>query len=116
MHARAPDAAGRLWPAGGGCRTIPGGCLHPAQSGRDRRRGPLDPFLPGDGEEFPDKSVQVKREIAEGPYVVLHCHPVWPEPDWTGSCIFRFDEDVKNVEHWDVLLVSTGSAHGNTTC
>ena len=60
--------------------------------------------------------MQVKREIAEGPYVVLHCHPVWPEPDWTGIGIFRFDEDVKNVEHWDVLLVSTGSAHGNTTC
>jgi predicted SnoaL-like aldol condensation-catalyzing enzyme len=68
--------------------------------------------------DYPGKQVHFKRSVAEGSFVVLHCHQTWPtdkNKDWAGIDIFRFDSEGKIVEHWDVLqVVPSESKHSNS--
>ena len=68
--------------------------------------------------EYPNKRVHFKRVFAEDNFVILHCHhefPNYKDRNWAGIDIFRFDENGKIVEHWDVLqVVPPISANTNT--
>jgi predicted SnoaL-like aldol condensation-catalyzing enzyme len=66
--------------------------------------------------EYPDKSIEFVRAIAEGDLVALHTHQTWPDNDqYVTMDFFRFDENGKIVEHWDsIQQIPKESANPNT--
>jgi len=66
--------------------------------------------------EYPEKSIEFVRSIAEGDLVALHTHQVWPGNDqYVTMDFFRFDANGKICEHWDsIQQVPKESANGNT--
>ena len=66
--------------------------------------------------EYPDKSINFVRAVAEGELVALHTHQVWPgNEEYVTMDFFRFDSNGKIVEHWDAMqLIPETSANGNT--
>lgn len=66
--------------------------------------------------EYPNKSIEFVRCIAEGNLVALHTHQVWPDNDqYVTMDFFRFDADGKIVEHWDsIQQIPESSKNPNT--
>jgi predicted SnoaL-like aldol condensation-catalyzing enzyme len=66
--------------------------------------------------EYPDKSIEFVRCIAEGELVALHTHQVWPDnEEYITMDFFRFDEQAKICEHWDAIQrIPEHSANPNT--
>ena len=66
--------------------------------------------------EYPDKSIEFVRAVAEGDLVALHTHQVWPGNDqYVTMDFFRFDNNGKIVEHWDAMQqIPDSSANNNT--
>ena len=54
--------------------------------------------------EYPQKSIDFVRCIAEGELVALHTHQIWPGNDeYVTMDFFRLDENGKICEHWDSI-------------
>ncbi len=54
--------------------------------------------------EYPIKSVEFLRCIAEGNLVAHHTKQSWPNNEFYVTMdFFRFDEDGKICEHWDAI-------------
>ena len=54
--------------------------------------------------EYPEKSIEFVRAVAEGDLVALHTHQIWPdEIEYVTMDFFRFDENGKIIEHWDAM-------------
>ena len=66
--------------------------------------------------EYPNKSIEFVRAVAEGDLVALHTHQTWPGNDeYVTMDFFRFDENGKIIEHWDSMQqIPETSAHDNT--
>ncbi|HMQ70000.1 MAG TPA: nuclear transport factor 2 family protein [Ignavibacteria bacterium] len=65
--------------------------------------------------EYPDKSIEFVRCVAEGDLVALHTHQIWPGNDeYVTMDFFKFDENGKICEHWDsIQKVPEKSANPN---
>ncbi len=66
--------------------------------------------------EFPGKTIDFVRSVAENDLVALHTHQVWPGGDeYVTMDFFRFDSNGKIVEHWDSIQeIPTSAANDNT--
>ena len=66
--------------------------------------------------EYPNKSIEFVRCIAERNLVALHTHQTWPEgEEYVTMDFLRFDENGKICEHWDAIHpVPAQSANPNT--
>ena len=66
--------------------------------------------------EYPNKSIEFIRTVAEGNLVALHSHQTWPgNEEYVTMDFFRFDENGKIVEHWDSMQqIPKESANSNT--
>ena len=77
---------------------------------------PFINFVKYFAQTYPDLHVDIKRMIAEGDLVVVHCH-ITRQADDRGLAVmdmFRL-EDGKVVEHWDVIQEIPESAANNNT-
>ena len=66
-------------------------------------------------QEYPEKSIEFVRCIAEDNLVALHTHQTWPDNDeYITMDFFRFDDKGKIVEHWDAIQqIPDTMAHDN---
>ena len=81
----------------------------------DGLRGFIDYFTRMQ-KEYPEKTIDFIRSIAEGDLVALHTHQVWPGNDqYVTMDFFRFDTHGKICEHWDAIQqIPAKAANANT--
>jgi len=67
-------------------------------------------------QQYPDKSIEFVRSVAEGDLVALQTHQCWPgDEEYVTMDFFRFDNRGKIVEHWDTIQqVPDTTKNGNT--
>lgn len=67
-------------------------------------------------EEYPEKSIEFVRIIAQNDLVALHTHQTWPgNQEYVTMDFFRFDTNGKIVEHWDAMQeIPAETLNGNT--
>ena len=66
--------------------------------------------------QYPSKSIEFIRAVAEDDLVALHTHQAWPgNEQYVTMDFFRFDDNGKIVEHWDAIQpVPDESRNGNS--
>lgn len=66
-------------------------------------------------EQYPGKTIEFVRAVAEGDLVALHTHQIWPgDEEYVTMDFFCFDAIGKIVEHWDsIQLVPDKSKNDN---
>lgn len=66
--------------------------------------------------DYPEKSIEFVRTVAEGDLVALHTHQIWPENEqYVTMDFFRFDDNGKIVEHWDsIQKIPDETKNGNS--
>ena len=64
---------------------------------------------------YPGKSIEFVRAVAEGDLVALHTHQIWPgNEEYVTMDFFRFDDKGKIVEHWDAIQkIASQTKNGN---
>ena len=82
---------------------------------RDGKQGFIE-YFEEMGREYPGKSIEFVRVIAEGDLVALHTHQTWPgNVEYVTMDFFRFDENGKIVEHWDSIQeIPKETSNGNS--
>ena len=67
-------------------------------------------------QEYPEKSIEFVRCIAEGDLVALHTHQIWPgNEEYVTMDFLRFDAHGKICEHWDAIQkIPEHSSNPNT--
>ncbi|MDH3605811.1 MAG: nuclear transport factor 2 family protein [Acidimicrobiia bacterium] len=66
--------------------------------------------------DYPDKSIEFVRAVAEGDLVALHTHQTWPgNKEYVTMDFFRFDDSGKIVEHWDSMQQIPGESNNDNT-
>ena len=66
--------------------------------------------------DYPGKSIEFVRAVAEADLVAVHTHQIWPgNEEYVTMDFFRFDDNGKIIEHWDSMQeIPSDTKNGNS--